>query len=57
MLRQIVERIRRLARDEDGVTSMEYGIIAAAITVAIVSILNGVSPVVGQMFSRISTSI
>ncbi len=57
MVRQIVERIRRLARDEDGVTSMEYGIIAAAITVAIVSILNGVSPVVGQMFSRISTSI
>lgn len=54
---QFVERLRCLLRDEDGVTAMEYGIIAAAITVAIVTILSGVSPVVGQMFSRISTSI
>ncbi len=57
MFRQIVERFRRLTWDEDGVTSMEYGIIAAAITVAIVSILNGISPVVGLMFSRVSTSM
>ena len=57
MSRQIVESLQRLLRAEDGVTSMEYGIIAAAITVAIVTILNGISPVVGQMFSRISTSI
>lgn len=57
MSRQIVERLQCLWREEDGVTSMEYGIIAAAVTIAIVSILNGISPVVGQMFSRISTSI
>jgi len=55
--RSISRWLRRLRRSEDGVTSMEYGIIAAAITVAIVSILNGVSPVVGAMFSRVSTSL
>ena len=57
MCRSISHWLRRLRRSEDGVTSMEYGIIAAAITVAIVTILNGVSPVVGTMFSRISTSL
>lgn len=57
MSRLIVAQLQRLARDDDGVTSMEYGIIAAAITLAIVTILNGVSPVLGVMFSRVSTSI
>lgn len=57
MIRHIARNVRHVLRSEDGVTSMEYGIIAAAITVAIVSILNGISPVVGLMFSRISTSI
>lgn len=54
---RLVVKLRRLLRDRDGVTAMEYGLIAAAVTTAIVSILNGVSPVVGNMFSRISTSI
>jgi len=55
--RWAAERLRRLRRSKDGVTAMEYGIIAAAITVAIVSILNGISPVVGTLFSKISTSL
>jgi len=57
MLRPTVQRLRELLHDEQGVTAMEYGIIAAAITTAIVGILPSISPVIGTMFSRISTSI
>jgi pilus assembly protein Flp/PilA len=47
----------RFAKDESGATAIEYGLIAAGISVAIITVVNGVGSKVSATFSSISTQM
>jgi pilus assembly protein Flp/PilA len=44
-------------RDESGATAIEYGLIAAGIAVAIISVLKGVGSKLNTTFSSVSTAL
>jgi pilus assembly protein Flp/PilA len=47
----------RFLRDDNGATAIEYGLIAAGISVAIIAVVNGVGSKVSDTFSSISTQM
>jgi pilus assembly protein Flp/PilA len=47
----------RFAKDESGATAIEYGLIAALIAVALITILTAVGTNLGLTFSSISDNI
>jgi pilus assembly protein Flp/PilA len=47
----------RFAKDESGATAIEYGLIAALIAVALITILTAVGKNLGLTFSSISDNI
>jgi pilus assembly protein Flp/PilA len=47
----------RFFRHESGATAIEYGLIAAGISVAIIAVVNGVGSKVSDTFSSISTQM
>ena len=49
--------LRRFIRDDSGATAIEYGLIAAGISVAIITVVNGVGSKVTDTFSSISTQM
>ena len=49
--------VTRFAKDESGATAIEYGLIAAGISVAIITVVNGVGTKVKDTFSSISTQM
>ena len=49
--------LRRAARDEHGVTALEYGLIAALIAVVIVASVKLVGTRLASTFSQIATSV
>jgi pilus assembly protein Flp/PilA len=49
--------VRRLRRDEDGVTALEYGLIAALIAVVIIAAVGYLGTSVSQAFSKVGSSI
>jgi pilus assembly protein Flp/PilA len=49
--------VTRFAKDESGATAIEYGLIAAGISVAIITVVNGVGSKVSTTFSSISTQM
>ena len=57
VVRHITQEFLRLLRDADGVTAMEYGLIAAAMTVTLASLMPGMGTTLSTMFSRVSTSL
>ena len=57
MIKNFIPRIRKFAKDEDGVTAMEYGLIAAATVVAISVILPSVGDKLSSIFASISVAI
>jgi len=57
MMQKIVARIRKLAKNEEGVTAMEYGLIAAATVVAISVLLPGIGTKLSTIFSHISNAL
>lgn len=57
MLRAMIAEFRRLLKEEDGVTAMEYGLIAAATVVAISAFMPGITTRLGGIFSRVSTAL
>jgi len=57
MIKNFIARIRKFAKDEDGVTAMEYGLIAAATVVAISVILPSVGDKLSDIFASISVAI
>lgn len=57
MVRHFTQELLRLLRNDDGVTAMEYGLIAAAMTVTLASLMPGMGTTLSTMFSRISTSL
>ena len=57
MLRNLVRRARRLLRNQDGVTAMEYGLIAAATVVAISVFMPGIGSRLSDIFSGVSSAL
>lgn len=49
--------LRRFVRDDTGATAIEYGLIAAGISVAIITVVNGVGTKVSDTFTSISTQM
>lgn len=49
--------VRRFMRDEDGVTAIEYGLLAALIAVAIIVGANQVGQNLNTLFSNIATCL
>ena len=49
--------IRRFAQDEQGATAIEYGLIAAGISVAIITVVQGLGTKLNTTFDNISTKL
>jgi pilus assembly protein Flp/PilA len=49
--------IRDFFKDESGATAIEYGLIAAGISVAIITIVNGMGTKLKTTFTSISTQL
>jgi pilus assembly protein Flp/PilA len=47
----------RFLRDSSGATAIEYGLIAAGISVAIIAVVNGLGTTLNTKFSSISTQL
>ena len=49
--------IKSFFKDETGATAIEYGLIAAGISIAIISVVNGLGTALSTKFNDISTSL
>jgi pilus assembly protein Flp/PilA len=47
----------KFAKDESGATAIEYGLIAAGISVAIIGVVNGLGSQLKTTFTTISTQL
>ena len=47
----------RFVKDNSGATAIEYGLIAAGISVAIIAVVNGLGSNLNAKFTTISTSL
>ncbi|MEA2874250.1 MAG: pilus assembly protein Flp/PilA [Hyphomicrobiales bacterium] len=49
--------LQRFLRDEEGATAIEYGLIAAGISVAIITVVQGLGTKLSDTFTNITTAI
>ncbi|QDM24162.1 Flp family type IVb pilin [Tardiphaga sp. vice154] len=49
--------VRAFLRDESGATAIEYGLIAAGISVVIITVVNGIGGKLNTKFGAINTSL
>jgi len=49
--------LKSFLRDESGATAIEYGLIAAGISVAIITVVNGLGTKLSDTFTNISTKL
>jgi len=49
--------VRNFVRDESGATAIEYGLIAACISVAIIAVVQGVGTKLNTTFTKIDTAL
>jgi pilus assembly protein Flp/PilA len=47
----------RFLKDDSGATAIEYGLIAAGISVAIIAVVNGLGSKLNTTFSSVSTQL
>ena len=52
-----MNKLRKLLRDEDGVTAIEYALIAALIAVAIVATVTALGLKVDDIFSQVTAAL
>lgn len=57
MIQIIIRQLRELAKNEQGVTAMEYGLIAAATVVAISAFMPGITTRLSEIFSGVSNAL
>jgi pilus assembly protein Flp/PilA len=50
-------KLRAFMADESGATAIEYGLIAAGISLAIISVVNGLGTTLKGKFALINTSL
>jgi pilus assembly protein Flp/PilA len=51
------KHIKRLAKDESAATAIEYGLIAAGISVAIIAVVNGIGSNLNGKFDTIANEL
>ncbi len=49
--------IKRLLKDESGATAIEYGLIAAGISVAIIAVVQGLGSKLNATFTSVSNAL
>ena len=49
--------VSRFLKDESGATAIEYGLIAAGISVAIIAVVNGIGTTLNGKFTSINTQL
>ncbi len=49
--------IARFVKDQSGATAIEYGLIAAGIALAIITVVNGLGTTINAKFGSISSSL
>jgi pilus assembly protein Flp/PilA len=49
--------LQRFAQDESGATAIEYGLIAAGISVAIITVVNSLGAQLKSTFTKISSQL
>jgi len=49
--------LARFVKDESGATAIEYGLIAAGISLAIIAVVNGLGSNLNNKFTSINTSL
>jgi len=54
---KLVQFIKNFAREDDGVTAIEYGLIAALIAVTIIASVTIVGTQLGLVFTAVSTAL
>lgn len=54
---RFIQAAKRFARDEEGVTAIEYGLIAALIAVVIIGSVRLVGTALDKVFSDIQTAL
>jgi pilus assembly protein Flp/PilA len=52
-----MKTLKSFAKDESGATAIEYGLIAAGISVAIITVVQGLGTKLANTFSNITTAI
>ena len=52
-----MKTLRKFINDESGATAIEYGLIAAGISLAIIAIVNGLGTKLNTKFSSINSSL
>ena len=52
-----MKRIIALLKDESGATAIEYGLIAALLSIAIIAGLQGTADELNQTFDKVSTEL
>jgi pilus assembly protein Flp/PilA len=52
-----MKTLRRFLPDEAGATAIEYGLIAAGISLAIIAVVNGLGTKLNTKFTSINTSL
>lgn len=57
MYLQLKQAIQKFSKEEDGVTAIEYGLIAAATVVIIIASLNTIKTGLSAIFQSIATNI
>lgn len=53
----MLKKILTFVKDESGATAIEYGLIAAGISVAIIAVVNGLGTKLNTKFTSISTQL
>jgi len=53
----MINLAKRFANDESGATSIEYGLIAAGISVAIITVVNSLGSQLKTTFSKVATQL
>jgi pilus assembly protein Flp/PilA len=53
----VKDRFLRFIRDESGATSIEYGLIAAGVALAVITVLNGLGTKLKTTFSSVSGAL
>lgn len=56
-MKNLMNNVKRLVRDEDGVTAIEYGLIAALIAVVIIAAVRTVGVDLQTIFGTVSTGL
>ena len=54
---QLLNNVKRFVKDESGATAIEYGLIAAGISVAIITVLGTVKTSLITVFTKVSTAL